>query len=280
MRLYTARRLASFVRWSRGLTIAFAAFDLFTAIRWFFNADIYGKYRFFSLGPAAIQILPLKQVIILTSLILIIYSPFVVIILLRSGALAAFDIFIKPSRINALGIARTFQNIRLFKNMTVYENVKAARHRHGRCGLLASILRTSRQQVEEKDVALSASETLSFVGLQDMGDLKASNLSYGDQRRLEIARALATDPSLLFLDEPAAGMNPRETAALVELMQEIRQRGITIVIIDHDMKLIMKACDRIIVLDHGKKIAEGTPLEIRTNSEVIEAYLGVEVSHA
>ncbi|MBF0538674.1 MAG: ABC transporter ATP-binding protein [Nitrospirae bacterium] len=194
--------------------------------------------------------------------------------------MAAFGSFIRPNRINASGIARTFQNIRLFKEMTVYDNVKTARHRHGRCGLLASILKTSRQRAEERDIHLSATELLEFVGLQHRGDSRAANLPYGDQRRLEIARALATEPSLLLLDEPAAGMNPLETATLVELIREISRKGITIIIIEHDMRLIMQVCHRIIVLDHGKKIADGTPQEIRTNHEVIEAYLGPESGHA
>ncbi len=280
LRVFSARRLGSFAGWSRGVAIVFALSDLITAVMWLFRLELYGQYRFFSVGPGAIQLLPLKPVVIVTALIFIVYSPFVIIGLSGSGVLAAFGTFIRPNRVNASGIARTFQNIRLFKEMTVCDNVRTARHRHGRCGVLASILRSASQQAEELEIHRSAVELLEFVGLHDRGDLRAANLPYGDQRRLEIARALATVPSLLLLDEPAAGMNPLETARLVELIQEINRRGITIIIIEHDMRLIMQACHRIIVLDHGKKIADGTPQEIRTNREVIEAYLGVDSDHA
>ncbi|KJU83873.1 branched-chain amino acid ABC transporter ATP-binding protein [Candidatus Magnetobacterium bavaricum] len=280
IRAFSARRLASFAPWSRGVAIAFAVSDLITAAVWLYRLELYGGYRFFSVGPEAIQLLPLRPVVILTSLILIAYSPFVVIGLSGSGVLAAFGSFIRPNRVSALGIARTFQNIRLFKEMTVRDNVKTARHRHGRCGPLASILRNARQRAEEREIHLSATGLLEFVDLQDRGDSKALTLPYGDQRRLEIARALATGPSLLLLDEPAAGMNPLETATLVELIQEISRRGITIIVIEHDMRLIMQVCHRIIVLDHGRKIADGTPLEIRTNQEVIQAYLGVDGDNA
>ena len=178
--------------------------------------------------------------------------------------------------ITARGIARTFQNIRIFGSMTVLENVMIGQHTRSKEGLFTSILGTNRFRREEENIRSKAIEYLEFVGIQDYAEILAENLPYGDQKRLEIARALATEPDLLLLDEPAAGMNPQESKELMKLIKRIREWGKTVIIIEHDMKVVMGISDWIIVLDHGVKIAEGTPEEIQNNQDVIEASLGKE----
>ncbi|UOO89214.1 ABC transporter ATP-binding protein [Vitreoscilla massiliensis] len=181
---------------------------------------------------------------------------------------------VKPDKVVKAGIARTFQNIRLFGEMTALENVMIGRHTRSHAGAIGSILRTPRVKKEEAAIAQKAYDLLEYVGISDVVDEQARNLSYGHQRRLEIARALACEPKLLALDEPAAGMNPSETEGLKHLMSKIRDDGVTILLIEHDVKLMMELCDRIAVLDYGQKIAEDFPEGIRTNPRVIEAYLG------
>ena len=183
---------------------------------------------------------------------------------------------LKKHQITKLGIARTFQNIRLFKTMTVLENVLVGTDARHSTGLISAVLRLPRHRQEEESGEREAMELLRFMGLDQKADDLAANLSYGDQRRLEIARAMATKPQLLCLDEPAAGFNPAEKKKLMELIRKVRDRGYTVLLIEHDMKLVMGAADRIVVLEFGKKIAEGSPAEIRDNPAVIAAYLGVE----
>ena len=180
----------------------------------------------------------------------------------------------KPHLLAQAGIARTFQNIRLFANMTALENIMVGRHLRTRAGVWGALTRNAATRAEERAIVERAHELLRYVGINRPSNTLAKNLSYGEQRRLEIARALATEPKLLALDEPAAGMNATETDNLKTLLKRIRDSGITILLIEHDVKLIMDLCDRIAVLNYGKKIAEGFPAAIRNNPEVIAAYLG------
>ena len=185
------------------------------------------------------------------------------------------DVTNNPSHIiTQKGLTRTFQNIKLFNNMSVFDNVRIGHHCRGNSTLLGALFRPPSTIREEKEMSEHTMSLLEDVGLADRKDELASNLSYGMQRKLEIARALASEPKILLLDEPAAGMNPQETKELTQFISNLKDKGLTILLIEHDMKLVMNICKKVVVLDHGAKIAEGVPQEIQNNSAVIEAYLG------
>lgn len=267
-RIFLGAMLRRAVPWTRGVTLLFAVTDAVMATSWMVKfGEVWSDATFFGLGKLEYLMVPL-------SVVMISYPVYFFIVLLRKDVKALFGIFMRPDAVTKLGMARTFQNIRLFSNLSVLDNVKLGRHCRTKSNFFSTVLHTKSQREEEKETTIKAMEALGFVGFGHKADAVASSLPYGEQRRLEIARALATEPQLLLLDEPAAGMNPQETESLIQLIMKIRSSGVSVLLIEHDMKVIMKISERILVLDHGRKIAEGDPESIRKNPRVIEAYLG------
>ncbi|WP_313128161.1 ABC transporter ATP-binding protein [Anaerocolumna sp.] len=182
-----------------------------------------------------------------------------------------------PYKVNELGIARTYQNINLFKKMTTLENVMVGCHTKSKAGIFDAVFKTRRQREEERDIIEKSMNILEFMGLKDKAYYKASNLSYGEQRRLEISRAMASEPKLILLDEPAAGMNANEKLELNDTIQKMNKLGITVLLVEHDMKVVMNICDTVCVLNYGKRLCVGEPDYVQNNEEVIEAYLGGDI---
>ncbi len=268
-RVYLLRPLSHFRPWSRLLLIIFVLVDGVCAVAWLWRSSDFSEVTFFDLFPFYPLLIP-------GALILLLATPVFLLLFNLSRVKEAFGQHLRADVITRFGIGRTFQNIRLFSSLSALDNVKLGRHCRTRANFFGIVLSLPQARREELDSAQKATECLKFVGLGKQLLSRAGSLPYGDQRRLEIARALATEPKLLLLDEPAAGMNPTESAELITLVRRISQVGIAVLIIEHDMKVIMNLADRIYVLDHGELIASGTPAEVRSNEKVIEAYLGAQ----
>lgn len=266
-RIYLLRPLTLFRPWSRLLLIIFVLVDVICAAVWLGQSVKFSEVSFFDLFPFYPLLVP-------GAILLIIGSLSLLIMFNLPRVREAFGQHLRADSITRLGMGRTFQNIRLFSSLSALDNVKLGRHCRTKANFFGTIFCLPAARREEQDSAAKAAECLHFVGLGKQLSTRAGALPYGDQRRLEIARALATEPKLLLLDEPAAGMNPTESQELIKLVLRISQAGIAILIIEHDMKVIMNLADRIYVLDHGELIASGKPAEIRSNKKVIEAYLG------
>lgn len=268
-RIYLLRPLTHFRPWSRLLLVIFILVDGICAVSWLWRSAEFAEVSFFGLFPFYPMLVP-------GALLLLIAAPILLLLFNLSQVKEAFGQHLRADAITVFGMGRTFQNIRLFSSLSVLDNVKLGRHCRTRANFFGIVLGLPQARKEELDSAEKATECLNFVGLGQQLESRAGSLPYGAQRRLEIARALATEPKLLLLDEPAAGMNPTESAALITLVRRISEAGIAVLIIEHDMKVIMNLADRIYVLDHGELIASGTPAEVRSNAKVIEAYLGAQ----
>jgi len=272
IRLLVLQKLKRFEIWAWGIMFVFLSSDLYLAIWWLSHVSSLENFpgaevsQAYGAVPWGILVIPFSLYFIWQ------------LFLRKTRQLYGFRL--GPDAISRLGVARTFQNIRLFFNLSVLDNVKIGAHGRMRAGLWGTLFRTASQRREEMLTEERTIEQLRFVGLEHRVFDLAGTLAYGEQRRLEIARALASNPQLLLLDEPAAGMNPQESSQLIQLIFKIRDGGITTLIIEHDMKVMMNLADRIYVLDYGELIAHGTPDEIRANPKVIEAYLGGGGTHA
>lgn len=266
IRMVVVRGLREFEIWAWSTMFVFILGDLYLAIWWLIHPA--------SLGQLPGVAVPLAYLALPWSILAIAFSTYLGWQLLLREVRHLYGFRLGPDEINRLGVARTFQNIRLFLTLSVLDNVKIGAHGRMAQRIYATLFRTHSQRDEEKKIEVEALEHLSFVGLEHRAFDLSGALAYGEQRRLELARALASHPRLLLLDEPAAGMNPQESSRLMRLIRKIRDQGITVLIIEHDMKVMMNLADHIYALDHGVLIAQGTPDEIRANPRVIEAYLG------
>ncbi len=268
-RIYLLRPLSRFRPWSRLLLIIFMLVDIVCGAVWLARSAEFSEISFFGLFPFYPLLVPGAIILIAGALTLLVMFNL-------PRVREAFGRYLRADTITRLGMGRTFQNIRLFSSLSALDNVKLGRHCRTKANFFGTVFCLPQARREEQDSAEKAAECLRFVGLGDQLLTRAGALPYGDQRRLEIARALATEPRLLLLDEPAAGMNPTESRELITLVRRISRAGIAILIIEHDMKVIMNLADRIFVLDHGELIASGTPEAIRKDKKVIEAYLGAQ----
>ena len=272
LRILVARGLKRLQIWAWGVMFVFLLGDLYLSVWWLAHP--------FSLGLLPGFGVPLAYFALPWSVIAACFSIYLSWQLLLRSVRQLYGFRLGPDEINRLGISRTFQNIRLFLGLSVLDNVKIGSHGQMHAQVWSTLFRSPTQRREEEDTEKEALELLRFVGLEGRAFDLSGALAYGEQRRLELARALASNPHLLLLDEPAAGMNPLESAQLMDLIRRIRDGGVTVLIIEHDMKVMMNLADTIYVLDHGELIAYGTPNEIRTNPKVIEAYLGRGVADA
>lgn len=272
IRWVVSRGIRQYEIWAWGVVFVYLLADLYFSIWWLTHLS--------EIGVVGGTTIPLSFFAVPWSVMAIPFSLYFFWHMMKKDGRQLYGFRVGPDQICAMGMARTFQNIRLFLSLSVLDNVKIGAHIRLKASLLATLLRTGGQKKEEADAEQQAMERLSFVGLEHRAFDLAGALAYGEQRRLEIARALASNPKLLLLDEPAAGMNPQESTQLMQLIRKICESGITIVIIEHDMKVMMNLADIIYVLDYGELIAHGTPDAIRENPEVIKAYLGGSMAYA
>ncbi len=257
--------------WSRLLAILFVAADMVCGAAWLWQSGRFAEVEFFGLFPFYPLLVP-------GALVLLMAAPVLLFLFLLPRVREAFGESLRPERVTALGLARTFQEKRLFPSLSLLDNVRAGRYCRTRAGFLASLLGLPGARAEERDTTEKAAACLRFAGLGKELEKAAGSLSYESRCRLEIARALATEPRLLLLDEPAAGLPPAEVERLARLLKQISQAGIAILLVEPDMKLVQNLADRVYVLDHGELVASGAPAEVRRDSRVIEAYLGIRGS--